>query len=139
MANLYYHPHRSDEEWYRIIMDCRKSGMSDTQYCSTNDIAQSSLWSAIKRLRKKSFAIPEVSDVDLHEPTLPKQDVFKVDIIPDIQPPQELTPVVTPHLDNSYMIEIKLGDIQISLCNGAESGLVAGTLSALRSFVCSAI
>ena len=61
--------------------------------------------------------------------------MVKVDIIPDIQPPQELIPAVTPHLDNSHMIEIKLGDVHISLCNGADPDLVARTLSALRSFV----
>ena len=135
MANLSYHSHRSDDEWYHIIMDCRKSGMSDTQYCRANNIAPSSLWSAIKRLREKSFAIPESAGVDIHDLTLPQQDVVKVDIIPDIQPPKELIPAVTPHLDNSHMIEINLGDIHISLCNGADPDLVARTFSALRSFV----
>ena len=135
MANLCYHSHRSDEEWYRIIMDCRKSGMSDKQYCHVNNIAASSLWSAIKRLRKKSFAIPESAGADIHDLTLPRQDVVKVDIMPDIQPPQEIIPEVAPHIDNSHMIEIKLGDVHISLCNGADPDLVVRTLSALRSFV----
>ncbi len=31
-------------------------------------------------------------DVDIYDLTLPKQDVIKVDIVPDIQPPQELIP-----------------------------------------------
>ena len=134
MSNLCYHSRRSDEEWYRIIMDCRKSGMSDAQFCHANNIAPSSLWSAIKRLRKKSFAIPQSADADIHDLTASKQDVVKVDIVNDIQPPMECIPEVAPHIDNSHMIEISLGDVHISLCNGADPDLVARTLSALRSF-----
>ena len=126
---------KSDAEWYSLIMDCRRSGLSDAQWCKAHDIATSTLCYAIKRLRKKSYGIPERSDVDIHDLTRPKQDVVKVDIVPDIQPPQELMPEVTPHIDNSHMIEIKLGDVHISLCNGADPDLVVRTLSALRIFV----
>ena len=128
-------PRRTDEEWYRLIMDCRKSGLSDSQFCQANGIPNSSFSTVVKRLRKKSFAIPEVTDVDIHDLTLQKQDVVKVDIIPDVQSPQEFIPEVSPHIDNSHKIEIKLGDVHISLCNGADPDLVARTLSALRSFV----
>jgi hypothetical protein len=58
-----------------------------------------------------------------------------VDIVNDIQPPMECIPEVAPHIDNSHMIEISLGNVHISLCNGADPDLVARTLSALRSFV----
>ena len=128
-------PSRSDEEWYNRIMNCRKSGMSDAQFCRANGIATSTLSCAIKRLRAKSYGIPEHRDDDIHDLTTSKQDVVKVDIIPDIQPPRELIPEVAPHIDNSHMIEISLGDVHISLCNGADPDLVARTLSALRSFV----
>ena len=128
-------PSRSDEEWYNLIMNCRKSGMSDAQFCRANGIATSTLSCAIKRLRAKSYGIPEHRDDDIHDLTTSKQDVVKVDIIPDIQPPRELIHEVAPHLDNSHMIEISLGDVHISLCNGADPDLVARTLSALRSFV----
>ena len=128
-------PNRSDEEWYNLIMNCRKSGMSDAQFCRANGIATSTLSCAIKRLRAKSYGIPEHRDDDIHDLTTSKQDVVKVDIIPDIQPPRELIPEVAPHIDNSHMIEISLGDVHISLCNGADPDLVARTLSALRSFV----
>jgi hypothetical protein len=127
--------YRTKEEWFKIIQDCRKSGLSDSQWCSLNGINRYSFNTAIKRLRKCSYAIPSHSPDDIHDLTLPRQDVVKVDIIPDIQPQQELVPAATPHLDNSHMIEINLGDIQISLCNGADPDLVARTLSALRSFV----
>ncbi|WP_185752624.1 IS66 family insertion sequence element accessory protein TnpA [Butyrivibrio sp. AE2032] len=127
--------YRTKEEWFKLIQECRKSGLSDAQWCSLNGINRYSFNTAIKRLRKCSYAIPSHSLDDIHDLTLPRQDVVKVDIIPDIQPQQELVPAVTPHLDNSHMIEISLGDVHISLCNGADHDLVASTLSALRSFV----
>ena len=34
-------PRRTDEDWYRLIMDCRKSGLSDAQFCRANGIPNS--------------------------------------------------------------------------------------------------
>ena len=84
-----------------------------------------------------NYEIPKSRDLDIHDLAIPKQDVVKVDIVSDIQPPKEVinVPEVATHLDNSHMIEISLGDMHISLCNGADPDLVARTLSALRSIV----
>ena len=71
-------PRRSDEDWYRLIMDCRKSELSDAQFCRLNGIPNSSFCTAIKRLRKKSFSIPEAGDVDIYDLTLSKQDVVNL-------------------------------------------------------------
>ncbi len=135
MSNHKHQPRKTNDEWYQLIMDCRKGGLSDTRWCELNNIRPTTFFSAVKRLRRKSFVIPDKSVDDIYDLTLPKQDVVKVDIIPDIQPPQELVPEMAPHIDNSHMIEISLGDVHIFLCNGADPDLVARTLSALRSFV----
>ena len=135
MSNQIRQSRKSNDEWYRLIMDCRRSGLSDTRWCELNNIRPTTFFSAVKRLRRVSYVIPDRTDEDIYDLTLPKQDVVKVNIVPDIQPPQEIIPEVAPHIDNSHMIEIKLGDVCISLCNGADPDLVARTLSALRSFV----
>ena len=131
MANLKpYASRRSDDEWYRLIMDCRKSGLSDTRWCQLNDIRPTTFFTAVKRLRNSSYAIPERRADDIYDLTLPSQDVVKVDIVRDIQPPQEYTPKeATSHIDNSHMIEIEIGGAKISLCNGADPELVVKTLS----------
>ena len=130
-----YSMRRTPEEWMKLVLECRKSGMSDRQWCNTNDISYYTFASAIKTLRRMNYEIPKSRDLDIHDLTIPKQDVVKVDIVNDIQPPAECIPEVAPHIDNSHMIEISLGDVHISLCNGADPDLVARTLSALRSFV----
>lgn len=135
MPNHKHQPRKSDNEWYRIIMDCRKSGLSDTRWCQLHDISPSTFFTAVKRLRSKSFTIPDPVDDDIYDLTIPKQDVVRVDIVPDVQPPREvITPEVAPHIDNSHMIEITMGDIHVSLCNGADPVLVSKTLSLLRSY-----
>ena len=127
--------YRTKDEWFKLVQECRKSGLSDAQWCALNGISRHSLNTAIKRLRKYSYAIPPRSADDIYDLAIPKQDVVKVDIVPDIQPPQKIIPEAAPHIDNSHMIEISLGDVHISLCNGADPDLVTRTLSALRSFV----
>ena len=112
--------YRTKEEWFKLIQECRKSGLSDSQWCSLNGINRYSFNTAIKRLRKCSYAIPPRSSADIYDLAIPKQDVVKVDIVPDIQPPQKIIPEAAPHIDNSHMIEIRLGDVHISLCNGAD-------------------
>ena len=125
---------RSKEEWFSLIQQCRKSGMTDAQWCLANGISRHTFNNAIKRLRKCSYAIPSRSQRDIYDLTSPKQDVVKVDIVPDVPLPKETLPEVAPHFDNSHMIEITFGDIHISLCNGADPVLVSKTLSLLRSY-----
>ena len=45
------------EEQYRLIMECRKSGLSDYQWCLNNDINPGTFYNWVKRLRKKLVMI----------------------------------------------------------------------------------
>ncbi len=72
--------------------------------------------------------------IDIHDLTISKQEVVKVDIVNDVVQPKETIPANTMYLDNSHMIEIAFGDCKISLCNGADPVLVSKTISILRKF-----
>ena len=108
--------------------------MTDAQWCLENGISRNSFNNAIKRLRKCSYAIPSRRPRDIHDFTAPKQEVVKVDIVPDVPLPEVKLPAAAPHFDNSHMIEITIGDIHVSLCNGADPVLVSKTLSLLRTY-----
>ena len=43
------------EEQYRLIMECRKSGLSDHQWCLNNDFNPGTFYNWVKRLRKNGF------------------------------------------------------------------------------------
>ena len=126
--------YRTKDEWLSLIQECRKSGMSDIQWCQLNGINHDSFYSAVKRLRKSSYSIPSRKPHGMYDITVPEQDVVKVDIVPDTQPSKEHMPEPAPHIDNPHMIEITMGDIHISLDNGADPVLVSKTLSLLRTF-----
>ena len=123
------------DEWYRLITKCRQSGLTDAQWCMANGIKKYTFYSAIKRLRQKAYAIPKPlrsSHDDIYDLTCQKQDVVKVDIVSDIQPPKEQhVPVVAPHIDNSHTIEINFGRASIRLSNDADPVLLAKIMKTL--------
>ena len=125
--------YRTLDEWYALVQECRRSGFTDAQWCLANDVNLNTFHCAIKRLRKCSYAIPLRRSPNIHDLTVSRQDVVRVDIVPDVDLPKEVIPVAEQHIDNSHMIEITFGDIHISLCNGADPALVSKTLSFLRS------
>ena len=127
--------YRSKDDWMALIQECRSSGMTDAQWCQANGISRHSFNSAVKRLRRCSYTIPPHKPQDIHDLTIQKQDVVRVDIVHDDQPPKEIIPPAAQHIDNPHMIEITMGDIQVSLNNGADPVLVSKTLSLLRSYV----
>ena len=48
----------SDEQWISALQECRKSGMTDKDWCAMQGMHPSTLYKAIKRLRKKACEIP---------------------------------------------------------------------------------
>ena len=50
--------HRSDEEWHRIILAARSSGLNDFEYCRSNGIPHSTFYRALARLRLHACEIP---------------------------------------------------------------------------------
>ncbi len=126
--------YRTRDEWFALIQECRKSGMTDAQWCLANGFSIHTFNNAIRRLRKHSYSIPSREPHDIYDLTPSKQDVVKVDIVPDVRPSEGMIPKTVQHIDNSHMIEITFGDIHISLSNGADPVLVSKTLSLLRSY-----
>ena len=128
--------YRTKDEWLKLIQEARTSGLTDAEWCLRNGVNRNSFYTAVKRLRKCSNEIPSSVPQDIYDLTAPRQDVVKVDIVSDVPLQEEKPqPSAASYIDNSHMIEISLGDVHISLCNGADPDLVARTISALRSFV----
>ena len=125
---------RTKDEWFTLIQEASKSGMTDAQWCLANGISRHTFNNASRRLRKSSYAIPSRRPQDIHDFTSSKQEVVKVDIVPDVPLQEVKLPAAAPHFDNSHMIEITIGDIHVSLCNGADPVLVSKTLSLLRTY-----
>ena len=131
----YQSPSRSDEEWFRIINECRRSGLSDSQWCKQHDIRESTFFCAVSRLRKKAYAIPNRDkSIDILPDSLPKQEVVRIDIEPEslqLSKPEPLQVMPATYLDNSHTIEIDVHGINIRVFNSVDRELLKTVLSAL--------
>ncbi len=56
----------SDEQWIRALQECRSSGLTDKDWCSTQGMHPSTLYKAIRRLRKKACTIPDRDQRIIH-------------------------------------------------------------------------
>ena len=135
----YQSPSRSDEEWFQIINECRRSGLSDSQWCKQHDIRESTFFCAVGRLRKKAYAIPDrKNSIDVLSSSLPKQDVVRIDIEPEILSPdcEPMQVLPAPYLDNSHTIEMDVNGINIRVFNSVDTNLLKTVLSALGGIGC---
>ena len=133
-------PRRSADEQYALVMECRSSGLSDQQWCLQHDIKPGTFYSWIKRLRAKAcYDIPATTGpAGFTEPV--KQDVVKVDIIPD-KDPIPVVPALT--REDGYTptsqpapIEIRLHDAILRISNDVDPRLLAQILHNLGGCVC---
>lgn len=67
------------EEQCHLIMGCRKSGLSDHQWCLNNDINPGTFYNWVKRLRKNGYGdIPEKNQLSTYEHS--HQEVIKIEM-----------------------------------------------------------
>ena len=67
------------EEQYRLIMECRKSGLSDHQWCLNNDINSGTFYNWVKRLCKNGCEdILEKNRLSIYEQS--HQEVIKIEM-----------------------------------------------------------
>ena len=52
-------PRRTEQEWFDLIVECRKSGLSDRAWCQQQGIAPNTFYYHVKQLRKRACDIPD--------------------------------------------------------------------------------
>lgn len=125
----------SAEEQYKLIMECRQSGLSDQQWCLNHDIKPGTFYNWVKRLRQRGgYDIPAPAGRSCKE--APKQEVVRLEFnenpapVPmygDSYPPQTLALPV---------MELSIGKVSLRISNGIDPVLLAQTLKALKEFAC---
>ncbi|MDE6994957.1 MAG: helix-turn-helix domain-containing protein [Lachnospiraceae bacterium] len=101
------------EEQYQLVLECRRSGMTDSDWCREKGINPETFYTWIRRLRKKGgFPIPPVPKQTL--PVKASQDIARVNILPEEGPcsPADnkntfLSPPPFRAVDASIEIEVK--------------------------------
>ena len=94
------------QEQIRLINECRKSGMTDADWCRENDITPSTFYNWLSRCRKiAADQIPQPSYGHSETPR-PKQDVIPVSIVHD-QPAEHLR-IYRIHMPYALVIPLQL-------------------------------
>lgn len=122
------------DEQFRLIMECRQSGISDYQWCQMHGIRPGTFYNWISRLRNRGMTIPISSD-QVKKTSAPLQEVVKVNLIPDSKsvpaPVQvEQNTCIVPNLatGESPAVEILLGNATIRFFNNTDKSLIETTL-----------
>lgn len=126
------------KEQINLINECRRSGLTDADWCRENGIAPSTFYNWVSRCRKASADILE-PNYGHKETPLPKQDIVSVDIVPEKL--SEQTDACQIHqaslnLDNLHTIEVVINDTVIRVWNNADPLLLSQMLHLLRSLPC---
>jgi transposase-like protein len=111
------------EEQYRLIMECRQSGLTDHQWCVEHDIKPGTFYNWVKRLRQKGCVdLPASTGRTYRAPE--SQDVVRVefhdtDPIPYEQP-LNVIPAATEGNNFSVAESMKLsvGSFHLTIPNG---------------------
>ena len=120
------------EEQYRLIMECRRSGLSDQQWCVNHDIKPGTFYNWVKRLRQKGC---QDLSVATRRGTLqsPPPEVVKIEVDKTaVMQPAEFT-ITKPALS---AMEVSFGSIRLSVPNGTDPVLLAQTIKVLSEFTC---
>jgi transposase-like protein len=122
-----------EDEQLRLINECRKSGLTDCQWCQLHDIKPGTFYNWVKRLRQKGC-------IDAHEShetvyaTPVQQEVVQISLHPS-------SPVMT-HVvaeetsDFLPCMELCIGGTTLKLTNHTDPTLLATTLKLLRGISC---
>jgi transposase-like protein len=132
----------SADEQYKLIMECRSSGMTDYQWCIEHDIKPGTFYNWVKRLRKKAcYDVPPATGRGRYVASA-KQEVVKLELIDDCAP-IELAPVCnreTYLVDNSTAsdsaIEISIGSAVIKISNAVDPVLLAQVIKSVGGASC---
>lgn len=127
----------SADEQFRLIMDCRRSGLPDYQWCQMNDINPGTFYNWISRLRKSGASIPVSSDHARKSSAL-LQEVVKLSLIPDstsvpapIQVEQNTCNVTDLAARELPTVEILIGNATIRFFNSTNKNQIEATLGCM--------
>lgn len=125
------------DEQVRLIMECRRSGLTDYQWCEANGVLPGTFYNWISRLRKAGYAIPDPPS----QPAVPVvQEVVKLPVAGSTKQAnaigfEELNSCNLSLPGCQAAAEIELGRTVIRLFNGADPRVVQTVLQLMGGAV----
>ena len=129
------------EEQYRLIMECRQSGLTDHQWCVEHDIKPGTFYNWVKRLRQKGCMDLPASTGRSHSAP-ESQEVVRVDFhdtdTPSYEQPLNMIPTSTERNNISVAepMRLSVGSFLLTIPNGTDPKLLAQTLRIMKELEC---
>lgn len=129
------------EEQYRLIMECRQSGLTDHQWCVEHDIKPGTFYNWVKRLRQKGCMDLPASTGRSHSAP-ESQEVVRVDFhdtdTPSYEQPLNMIPASTERNNISVVepMRLSVGSFLLTIPNGTDPQLLAQTLRIMKELEC---
>ena len=118
------------DEQYRLITECRTSGLTDHQWCLEHGIKPGTFYNWVRRLRKAGACdIPDAA----RSRKGPRQEVVKVEIAAPVSRVPDGTSGMIPKYDplRAPVMEIVINGAAIRIPNGTDPALLECTLRIL--------
>lgn len=128
-----YAARKKTEEQYHLVLECRRSGLSDCDWCRKNGINPNTFYTWISRLRKKAcYAIPKPSAASSPD-IRPAQEIVKVDILSEdhsCRPPEQKNAFIPVRMAQNDVpsIEIEADGITFRFSGPVDASLYEKTL-----------
>lgn len=123
-------PSLSKEERFNLVLECRRSGLTDREWCIENGINPGTFYNWVKRFRREGKVdIPESEYHINHKPVPNYQDVVRVDILPDFT--KSADEDHSGQFAATKSILISIGSCKIELDNSADPLLISAILRSL--------
>lgn len=123
------------KEQYRLVMECRSSGLTDHQWCREKGICPGTFYGWVRRLRQKGYQdIPE----PVHSQRVStKQEIVRIE--PDIRQGRDVSP---PLLETAYpafpvpAMELSVAGMVLRIPNGTDPALLRETVRLIGGGSC---
>lgn len=126
-------------EQYRLIMECRASGMTDYQWCVEHDIKPGTFYNWVKRLRQCGCEnIPSATSRKISA----RQEVVKMDFsessfeVPDFSGTPETVYSSCPPASEGRSLELFIADATVRIPQGADLLFLKQVIRILRETQC---
>ncbi len=117
----------------KLVMECRRSGKTDAQWCIENGIRPATFYNWVSRLRKRGCDIPGSNWKELDLPAQ-HQDVVLLDVIPKpsaiVANDGQSVPV------SSAPMLLELNGASLTIPNGVDPSLLSQVILAMRGSLC---
>ena len=113
-------------EKFDMIIECRRSGLSDHQWCIQHDISRSTFYKWIDHFKKAGAQIPSPYEMSFDFP-VEKPDIVCLDFA--MNTPS--TAVIAKTDNKSTVIQVNIGAAVISITNEIDPGLLTTIISCL--------